>query len=223
MPDRSQQLGRLLRELRSEGIIDSRVLAAIERVPRELFVPSSCRSHAFRNIPLPIGEGQTISQPFVVALMTQALALTGGETVLEVGTGSGYQTAILAELVGRVLSIERIEILAAGAADRLARLGYSNVEIRVGDGSQGCPDSAPFDAILVTAACPRTPQPLLGQLADSGRLVVPVGSLCSQNLLIYTNQKGNITSRRLASVCFVPLIGSAAWHEQEAKSYRELL
>lgn len=213
----SDKLAKLLWELRHEGIIDPRVLEALERVPRDLFVPHECRDHAWRNIPLPIGEGQTISQPLVVGLMTQALALTGSETVLEVGTGSGYQCAILAELSQRVVSIERFESLAMGARMRLAQLGYSNAEVLVGDGSLGHPDLAPYDAIMVTAASPRVPEPLLDQLAEEGRLILPIGSHHSQELTLYIKRAGELDSRSLGPVRFVPLIGQAGWKEREAE------
>ncbi|MHB0869953.1 MAG: protein-L-isoaspartate(D-aspartate) O-methyltransferase, partial [Chloroflexota bacterium] len=177
--------------------------------------------HALRNVPLPIGEGQTISQPLVVALMTQTLGLCGTEKVLEVGTGSGYQCAILAELSRRVLSIERLESLASQARRRMAQLGYDNVDLRVGDGSLGCPEEAPFDAIVVTAGSPRVPQPLVDQLAEGGRLILPVGSHCSQELTLYRKSAGRVTPQRMGGVRFVPLVGEAGWKEQEAQLFRE--
>lgn len=218
MPN-TEQMARLLQELRHEGINDPGVLAAVEKVPRELFVPPECRSHALRNIPLPIGCGQTISQPYVVALMTQALSLTGSERVLEVGTGSGYQCAILAELCQMVVSIERFEPLASSARTLLERLGYSNVQVVVGDGSLGYPDLAPYDAIMVTAASPRAPQPLIDQLADEGRLVLPVGSHYSQQLMLYFKRGDKLLSHRLGSVRFVPLVGEAGWKDREAEDF----
>lgn len=212
----SDQWAKLERELRKEGITDSRVLDAMARVPRELFVPTECRAHALRNIPLPIGHGQTISQPLVVAMMTQALELTGTETILEVGTGSGYQCALLAELGRKVVSIERLEALATAARARLAKLGYSNVEVVIGDGTLGYPELAPYDAIIVTASTPTAPQPLLDQLADGGRIVVPVGSHSCQELILHTKRGGKFTTQRLGAVRFVPLIGEAGWQEREA-------
>ena len=222
MTSHGKQLIRLLRELRSEGIADARVLGAIERVPRELFVPPECAEHAYQNIPLPIGEGQTISQPYVVAMMSEALALTGEETVLEVGTGSGYQSAILAELAAEVLSIELIRTLAEDACRRLRMLGYSNVEVRVGDGSLGWPERAPFQAILVSAGCPRVPQALIDQLADGGRLVIPEGSLFTQDLYVYRREGSRILTTNLGPVKFVPLVGENAWKEHELRIYREI-
>lgn len=215
MPNNPDGLERLLEELSREGITDPRVLDAIRRVPRERFVPEECRPYAYRNIPLPIGHGQTISQPFVVALMTQALQLRGTEKVLEVGTGSGYQSAILGELARRVVSLERIESLAEAARGRLAELGYSNVQVLVGDGSVGFPPEAPFDAIIVTAASPRVPQPLLEQLAEGGRLIVPVGSAHSQELLLYSLRGERLSASRLGPVRFVPLVGEAGWRHPD--------
>ncbi len=216
MPDQ-RQLDRLLEELRREGITDPRVLSALGSVPREAFVPPECRGHAYRNIPLPIGDGQTISQPFVVALMTQALQLSGTEKVLEVGTGSGYQSAILVELGVEVFSLERIESLARSALGRLTALGYGSVRIRVGDGSLGWPEEAPFDAIIVTAACPRAPESLLNQLAEDGRMVLPMGSLAAQDLRLLRKEGGRVSSHLLGPVRFVPLIGMDAWNEDQAK------
>ncbi len=207
---------RLERELRREGVLDPRVLQAMARVPRDLFVPSECRNHAWRNSALPIGEGQTISQPLVVGLMTQALKLLGKEKVLEVGTGSGYQCAVLAELSHAVVSIERIEPLATSARGRLTNLGYTNARVVVGDGTVGHPEEAPYDAIIVTAATPRVPKPLLDQLAENGRLILPVGSHTSQDLVLYIRHEGRTTTDHLGSVRFVPLIGEAGWKEREA-------
>jgi len=211
---RSRELARLMRELRAEGITDPKVLEAMERVPRELFVPQELRHHSLRNIPLSIGHGQTISQPFVVALMTQAPSLTGTERVLEVGTGSGYQCAILAELAGSVVSIERIEPLASTARELLTRLGYLNIQVVVGDGSRGYAELAPYDAIVVTAASPGVPQPLVDQLVDGGRLIVPVGSRFSQQLTLYVKRAGKLIPHRLGPVRFVPLIGESAWNDR---------
>jgi protein-L-isoaspartate(D-aspartate) O-methyltransferase len=209
----SNPLARLLKELRSEGITDPRVLGALERVPREMFVPSECRRHAFRNMPLPIGEGQTISQPYVVALMTQALRLLGDERVLEVGTGSGYQCAILAELAGEVISIERYESLALAARRRLEELRYHNARVLVGDGSLGYPPGAPYQVIIVTAASPGVPRALSDELAEEGRLVLPEGSQETQQLVLYVKRSGRLFPHPLGAVRFVPLIGADAWQE----------
>lgn len=210
------QWNRLAEELRREGVYDPYVLGAMEKVPRHLFVPPEKRRYAYRNIPLPIGDGQTISQPLVVALMTQALQLTGTEKLLEVGTGSGYQCAILAELSRRVISVERVPALANSARARLERAGYLNVRVVVGDGSLGYPEAAPYDAILVTAASPRVPDPLLRQLSPrEGRMVLPVGQPDHQKLLLITRRAERVCTSHLGPVRFVPLIGEAAWHERE--------
>jgi protein-L-isoaspartate(D-aspartate) O-methyltransferase len=212
---RIEKVDRLLEELRREGIHDPRVLGAIAKVPRDLFVPEESRRYAYLNAPLSIGAGQTISQPFVVALMTQALALTGSETVLEVGTGSGYQCAILAELCHRVVSVERIESLHRRAADLLARLGYDNVELVLADGTLGWVPRAPYGAVLVTAACPRVPPPLTEQLAEGGRIVVPVGSPDMQELVMQVRRGNILQTEKLGAVRFVPLIGEQGWHEPQ--------
>jgi protein-L-isoaspartate(D-aspartate) O-methyltransferase len=165
-------------QIEERGVRDPRTLAAMRKVPRHLFVPPQMVHDAYADYPLPIGHGQTISQPYIVAFMTEALGLRGGETVLEVGTGSGYQAAVLAEIAARVYTIEIVAPLADESRERLARLGYGNVEVRAGDGYQGWPERAPFDAVIVTAAAPRVPEPLKEQLKDGGRLaeerVMPV-------------------------------------------------
>jgi len=204
----------MVAELRRLGIRDERVLAAMERVPRHLFVPEHIRHLAYDDTPLPIGHGQTISQPYIVALMTQALELDGDEKVLEVGTGSGYQTAILCELAREVFSVERIPELAEGAKERLAELGYRNVRIRVGDGSLGWPEEAPFDRIIVTGALPKLPDPLWEQLADGGRLVAPIGGRFEQYLWLYVKEGGRPRRRALCPCSFVPIVGAAGWPER---------
>jgi protein-L-isoaspartate(D-aspartate) O-methyltransferase len=176
-------------------------------VPRHLFVPADLRSRAYEDRPLPIGEEQTISQPYIVALMSQSLLLTGTETVLEVGTGSGYQAAVLSRLARRVYSIEIIPQLAKIARERLATLGYDNITVIVGDGSQGWVQSGPYQAIMVTAAAPHVPPRLLEQLADGGHLVLPVGSGDDQHLLRLRKAKGEVTREDLGPVRFVPLVG----------------
>jgi len=211
---RNEAIAALLAELRQQGIRDERVLATIARVPRERFVPGASLPDAWANVALPIGAGQTISQPFVVAVMTEALALQGGERVLEIGTGSGYQTAILATLVetGAVVSVERHATLAHGATTRLAELGIANVEIHVGDGTTGWPPGTPYDRIMVTASGPRVPPPLIQQLRpDGGRLVIPIGEPEDQHLVVITRDGDQTTERRLGPVRFVPLIGRAGW------------
>jgi protein-L-isoaspartate(D-aspartate) O-methyltransferase len=183
------------------------------RVPRHEFVPEEHRPEAYEDHPIGIGEGQTISQPFVVAAMLEALALRPEDVVLEVGTGSGYQTAVLAELVRMVYSIERIASLSERARAVLQRLGYQNVSIVQGDGSQGLPKAAPFDAIVVAAAAPSVPQPLLDQLREGGRLVIPVGSSVAQELQLVRKMGGAATTMYLDGVRFVPLIGREGFRE----------
>jgi protein-L-isoaspartate(D-aspartate) O-methyltransferase len=194
-------------QLESRDITQPRVLEAMRQVPRHLFVPADLDHLAYRDGPLPIGRDQTISQPYIVALMTQSLMLNGDETVLEVGTGSGYQTAILCELCKQVYSLERDQLLADRAAARLAELDYDNLEIYVGDGSQGLPDMAPFDAIIVSAAAPSIPGPLRTQLADGGRLILPVGSRENQTLERVWRTGDVWHIERIAPVMFVLLYG----------------
>jgi protein-L-isoaspartate(D-aspartate) O-methyltransferase len=192
-----------------ERRLDPRVAAAIGKVPREAFVPADLAAQAYDNRPLPIGHGQTISQPLIVAVMTQLLRLGPEARVLEVGTGSGYQTAILAELAKEVVTIEVVETLAPVARPRLEALGYRNVECRVGDGGAGCPERAPFDGIMVTAAGPSIPPALVAQLAPGGRLVIPIGRdpLSQELVLLEKDQQGATHERRLFPVAFVPLTG----------------
>ena len=196
------------RQLRHRGITDERVLEAMGRVPRELFVPAAQRAHAYEDGALPIGHGQTISQPFVVAAMCQLAGLRGGERVLEVGTGSGYAAAVLAELAAQVVSIERVPGLAERARAALQAAGSPNVEVRVGDGSLGAPDRAPFDAIVVAAAAPEVPEALLAQLAEGGRLVLPLGTRAAQRLVVVVQTPEGPVERDSIQVRFVPLIGA---------------
>jgi protein-L-isoaspartate(D-aspartate) O-methyltransferase len=193
------------------GAIDERVLDAMRRVPRECFVDACEEEHAYANIPLPIGFGQTISQPFIVAFMTDLAKLCPASVVLEVGTGSGYQAAVLATLARRVYSIERIPELARRAEERLRSLGYANVEVRQGNGALGWPEHAPFDAILVTAAAPRIPPALIRQLGAGGRMVIPVGAAWAGQdlLLVEKSADGEITVENVLPVAFVPLEQSA--------------
>jgi len=203
---------RLFDCLRHE-IRDKRVLSAMERVPRERFVSPDYYYAAYEDMPLSIGFGQTISQPFIVALMTQALGLKGGEKVLELGTGSGYQTAILAELAEWVVSIERIPKLSESARRTLKELGYTNVEIHTSSEALGWSAGAPYDAMIVTAGAPRVPDVLLEQLILGGRLVIPVGSRWEQDLLKVTKRKRKHQIQSLGGCRFVPLIGKGAWDE----------
>jgi len=191
------------------GAIEPRVLDALNRVPRHEFVPALLRPFAYDNRPLPIGHGQTISQPYIVAAMTDLLKVGTGETALEIGTGSGYQAAVLAELGVRVFSIEIVEPLAQEAAARLKRLGYAGVATRVGDGYHGWPERAPFDAIVVTAAASHVPPPLVRQLKPGGRMVIPVGSqfLTQQLMVVEKHADGTLTTRQVMPVRFVPLTG----------------
>ncbi|HEX5027607.1 MAG TPA: protein-L-isoaspartate(D-aspartate) O-methyltransferase [Gaiellaceae bacterium] len=195
------------RQLRQRGIRDERVLAAMSRVPRELFVPESLAAHAYDDGALPIGQHQTISQPFVVATICSLLSLTGTERVLDVGTGSGYQAAVLAELAAEVVTIERIPELAESARRLLRSMGYENVEVRAGDGSLGVPDRAPFDGIAVAAAAPSVPPALYEQLVDGGRLVLPRGTRHGQDLVLVVRTPNGPVERRSIACRFVPLVG----------------
>ncbi len=194
-------------QIRAMGVRDEKVLAAMSKVPRHLFVPEAYRPLAYADGPLPIGQGQTISQPYIVAFMTEALGLSPSDRVLEVGTGSGYQAAVLAELVREVYSIEIIPELGNSAGKRLEKLGYRNVAVRIGDGYLGWPEKAPFDAIIVTAAAGRIPEPLVAQLKDGGTLCIPVGPAGSVQSLIRITKRGDRTEREdLLPVRFVPLV-----------------
>jgi protein-L-isoaspartate(D-aspartate) O-methyltransferase len=195
------------RQLRERDIVDERVLAAMERVPRELFVPPELRDRAYEDAALPIGGGQTISQPYMVARICEALALTGGERVLDVGTGSGYQAAVLAELAAEVDTIERIPELAASARESLAAAGYERVRVHVGDGTRGLPERAPFEAIAVAAAAPDLPRSLYDQLAPRGRLVVPVGERRVQRLELVVHSPEGPAVVKSVPCRFVPLVG----------------
>jgi len=195
------------RQLRRRGIGDERVLAAMAAVPREEFVPAAQRRRAYADSALPIGEGQTISQPWIVAAICQALALRGGEWVLEVGSGSGYSAAVLARLAAEVIGIERHESLAAEAKRTLARLGVGNVELLVGDGSRGLPGCAPFEAIAVHATAPAPPRALLGQLAEGGRLVAPIAAEGIDLLTVFQRHGEQLAREEIGPCRFVPLIG----------------
>jgi len=196
-------------ELELRDVSDPLVLRAMHKVPRAEFVPEPYRHQAYGDYPLPIGYGQTISQPYIVGLMTQLLELKGGEKVLEIGTGSAYQAAVLAEIAAEVYSIEIIPELAASAVERLTRLGCSNVHVRLGDGNEGWPEQAPFDAIIVTAAAPAIPPALISQLKDTGLLVAPVGRASSLQILQRLRKCGDtLTSEEICTVAFVPLVRS---------------
>ncbi len=201
-------------QLKGRGIEDEKVLAAMGQIPREIFVPQEYRESAYKDGPLPIGEGQTISQPYMVALMTQCLQLQGTEKVLEIGTGSGYQMAVLLAITPHVYSIERLPTLAQFAKANLKLLGYTDVHIKVGDGSGGWPEEKPFDAIIVTAAAVTVPDILKEQLADGGRLVIPVGPRYSQDLFKITRRGTNFITEEVTGCVFVPLIGRYGWHEE---------
>jgi len=204
----------LERELRPAGITDERVLSAMRKVRREKFIPDSLRDRAYGNYPLPIGENQTISQPYIVALMTQALSIKSNDKILEIGTGSGYQAAILAELASIVYTIERLETLSNRARTNLYSQGYNNIYLIVGDGTKGLEEYAPYDKIMVTAAAPHVPEPLLSQLANGGKLVIPVGNRFVQDLqLVEKAQNGRIYKSSLGGCRFVPLIGDEGWND----------
>ena len=197
----------VVEQIVSRGVRDERLLGVLREIPRHRFVPSSLRHRAYEDCPLPIGEGQTISQPYIVAEMTEALALEGTETVLEIGTGSGYQTAVLCRLARDVVTMERVEPLFRSAQRVLGELGIRNVRFRIGDGTLGAPELAPFDAILVTAAAPEIPPPLISQLAMGGILVIPVGERWEQDLVRLRKEEGGSRRESLGGCRFVPLLG----------------
>ena len=202
-------------QILGRGIKDLSVMEVLSRVPRHLFVNSSLQHRAYGDCPLPIGENQTISQPYIVALMTQVLDLKGEERVLEVGTGSGYQTAILAELASHVFTIERVKPLVKKTKELLEGLKYKNIVFKTFDGTYGWRDQSPFDAILISAATPSIPKSLIEQLADKGRLVAPVGERESQDLIVLNKNGNKVMERKIGSCKFVPLIGKFAWSEEE--------
>ena len=197
-------------QLIPRGITAEAVLDVFYKVERHKFVPEELRNTAYADFPIPIGQGQTISQPYIVALMTKALDLKGDEKVLEIGTGSGYQTAILAELAREVYSIERFESLALAAKTILEELGYSNLKIRVGDGTLGWREGSPFDRIIITAASPRIPLPLTEQLGEGGKLILPLGNTFSQMLTLVSKEEGRLESTDICGCVFVPLVGKYA-------------
>lgn len=219
MKEELQDLYRIARErmvenqIKARGITDERVLQAMRKVPRHLFIDPALRDQAYGDYPLPIGEGQTISQPYIVALMTEALELRGHERVLEIGTGSGYQTAILAELALWVYTIERYAFLQERAKKILFELGYRNISFKIGDGTLGWQEASPFDAIIVTAGAPQIPPPLIEQLAEGGRIVIPVGDEFSQILVKGVKRGGVLHTKNLEPVRFVKLIGMYGFKE----------
>ncbi len=205
-----KRLSMVERDIKGRGIRDVRVLDTMRKVPRHLFVGEDVRDKAYADHPLPIGEGQTISQPYIVALMTETLKLKPSDRVLEIGTGSGYQAAVLAEIVQDVSTIEIRKSLAAVADKRLRDLGYRNVRVRHGDGYEGWPENSPFDAIIITAAANHIPPPLIKQLKEGGRLIIPLGStVFYQMLTLGIKKKGEIELEQIAPVAFVPMIGEA--------------
>jgi len=210
----SKRLQMVEGQIKDRGVRDRRLLDAFRKVPRHLFLDDALRPQAYEDHPLPIGEKQTISQPYIVALMTEALHLTGYEKVLEIGTGSGYQTAILAELAEQVYSIERIPSLAKRARKILDDLKYSNIIVKIGDGTDGWREYAPYAGIIVTAAAPEAPDPLLQQLETGGRLVIPIGDEYNQELVVYSKEgEDRYREERYGGVRFVKLIGSHGWKE----------
>lgn len=202
-------------QLAGRGIRDERLLEVMRQIPRHAFIPKAYRHLAYVDGPLPIGEGQTISQPYMVALMTELLELEGDEVVLEIGTGSGYQAAVLGSMAAQVYSIERHPALARQAQITLKAIGIENVSVIEGDGSSGLSEYAPYQGIIVTAAAPRVPQPLFDQLADGGRLVVPVGGVMGQYLQVWTRQGERIDWQEVAPVAFVPLRGKFGWSRRD--------
>ncbi|MBI4798596.1 MAG: protein-L-isoaspartate(D-aspartate) O-methyltransferase [Desulfarculus sp.] len=208
-PWRAARQRMVSQQIQARGVEDARVLQAMERVPRHLFVPPAWLASAHADHALPIGQGQTISQPFIVAYMTELLALKGGERVLEIGTGSGYQAAVLSLIAAEVYSVELVPELCQEAAQRLAKLGYANVQVRCGDGYQGWPEAAPFQAIMVTAAAPEVPPLLVEQLAPGGRLLLPRGPAGGLQFLVLVEKTldGRLVTRELDPVRFVPLVG----------------
>ncbi len=209
----AQRVEMIEKQVRRRGVTDPAVLAAMQAVPRHEFVAEEIRSNAYADAPLPIGGGQTISQPYIVAAMTAALHLRASDKVLEIGTGCGYQAAVLACLAKDVFPIERRPELASGACARLARLGYSNAHVHCGDGTLGLPEFAPFDAILVAAAAPAIPKPLLAQLAEGGRMILPLGGVEHQELQLIEKHGDAFPTKMLEGCRFVPLVGYHGWQE----------
>ncbi len=204
-------------QIKARGVKDTLVLKAMKKVPRHLFVPEKLKSMAYWDRPLPIGEDQTISQPYIVAFMTEQLKLKGSEKVLEIGTGSGYQAAVLAEIVKEVYTIEIVPTLGERARSLLQKLGYKNVHVKIGDGYRGWPEHAPFDAIIITAAPDHIPQPLIEQLKRGGRMILPVGDLYQDLTLVTKDMEGNVWKKSVLPVIFVPMTGEAEKHSRKKK------
>jgi protein-L-isoaspartate(D-aspartate) O-methyltransferase len=211
---KKERLAMVEDQLRRRGIHDQRVLEAMAKIPRHSFISPEYQAAAYEDRPLPIGEGQTISQPYMVAVMTQSLELTGGERVLEIGTGSGYQTATLAELAKTIFTVERIQVLIQRAQKVLQNLGYENIFFLHGDGTKGWPENSPFEGIIVTAGAPEVPQMLTSQLADGGRLVIPVGPRYTQTLYKVTRKGNRFMEEDITGCVFVPLLGDFGWKEE---------
>jgi protein-L-isoaspartate(D-aspartate) O-methyltransferase len=211
---KKERLAMVEDQLRRRGIHDQRVLEAMAKISRHSFVSPEYQAAAYEDRPLPIGEGQTISQPYMVAVMTQSLELTGGERVLEIGTGSGYQTATLAELAKAIFTVERIQVLIQRAQKVLQNLGYENIFFLHGDGTKGWPENSPFEGIIVTAGAPEVPQMLTSQLADGGRLVIPVGPRYTQTLYKVTRKGNRFMEEDITGCVFVPLLGDFGWKEE---------
>lgn len=214
-PFSKQRADMVTYQIERRGIVDERILTAMRKIPRHHFIPEEQWENAYDDFPLPIGDGQTISQPYIVAYMSNILDILEGEKILEIGTGSGYQAAILGSLAKCVFTVERIPQLAERASQRLQELEIKNVTVVVGDGSLGLASEAPFDAILVTAAAPAAPQILLDQLAEGGRMVIPVGSRFHQTLELWMRKKGRLTRQEVLPVVFVPLIGEQGWKRED--------
>ena len=215
----AERLAMVENQIRKRGVSSARVLEAMAGVPRHEFVPEKFRDYAYADKPLPIGEGQTISQPYIVAAMTEALEPGGAERVLEIGTGSGYQAAVLSILARQVITVESHTSLALAAQELLMKLGYANVHVHNGDGSAGFPDAAPYDAILVTAGAPEIPQVFASQLREGGRIVIPVGDPENQKLVQARKEDGNLKSRSLFDCRFVPLLGRYGWRESDRRLF----
>ncbi len=198
-------------QLKTRGIKDEKLLEVMGQIPRHLFVSEQQRSCAYEDFPLPIGEGQTISQPYMVALMTELFRLKEHEKVLEIGTGSGYQTAVLSKIAKEVYTVEKIESLALKAEEMFKELGYQNIKVKVGDGSEGWSEYAPYNSIIVTAGSPKIPEPLIKQLSENGRIVIPIGGPFSQDLILGEKIKGELITKTICGCTFVPLRGKHGW------------